>query len=77
MFIYTFEFIIYVNLCKCAIFPGSPASLDIPRGVLKVARTNMVSKHENYKGEKTTNQSLQFGLRSHGPIHKLWYLEYS
>ena len=33
-------------------FPCSPASLDIPRGVLQVGRTNMVSKHELY-GEKT------------------------
>ena len=54
------------NLCKC-----SPASLDIPRGVLKVWRINMVSKHEIYRGENTTSQFLQFELRLHGPIHKL------
>ena len=54
-------------------FSSSPASLDIPRGVFKVARTNMVSKHELYRGENTTSHSLQFELRSHGPIHKLWY----
>ena len=30
-----------------------------------------------YRGENTTSQSLQFELRSHGPIYKLWYLEYS
>ena len=34
-----------------AVFPCSPASLDIPRGVLKGGRTNMVTKHEIYKGE--------------------------
>ena len=58
-------------------FPCSLASLDIPRGVLKAGRTNMVSKHDIYRGENTTRHFLQFGLRLHGPIHKLWYLEYS
>ena len=77
MFLPTFKVINYVNLCKCAICLCSPASLDIPRGVLKVGKTNMVSKHEIYKGENTTSQSLQFELRLHGSIHKLWYLEYS
>ena len=52
-------------------------ALLLPRSVLKVGRTNMVSKHEIYKEENTTYQSPQFNLRSHGPIHKLWYLEYS
>ena len=77
MFLSTFKVITYVHLCKCAIFLCSPASLDIPRGVLKVGRTNMVSKHEIYRGGNTTSQSLQFELGSHGPIHKVWYLEYS
>ena len=73
----TFKVINYVNLCKCAVLPCFPASLDIPMGVLKVGRTNMVSKHEIYRGENTTRHSLQFELRLHGPIHKLWYLEYN
>ena len=58
-------------------FPCSPASLDIPRGVLKAGRTDMVSKHGFYRGENTTSQLLPFALRLHGPIHKLWYLEHS
>ena len=62
---------------QMTVFPCSPASLDIPRGVLKVGRTNMVSKHEIYRGENTTSHSLQFELRLHGSTHKLWYLEYS
>ena len=77
MFLSTFKVITYANLCKCAVFPCSPASLDITSGVLKAGRTNMVSEHEIYKGENTTGQCLQFELRSHGPIHKLSYLEYS
>ena len=77
MILFTFKVIYYVNLCKCEIFPCSPASLDTPRGVLKAGRTDMVSKYENYKEENTTSQSLQYQPRLHGPIHKLWYLEYS
>ena len=77
MFISTFKVINYANLCECAIFPCSPASLDIPRGVPKIGRTNMVSKHELYRGENITSHSLQFELGLHGPIHKLWDLEYS
>ena len=77
MLLATLKVINYVNLCQCAIFPCSPASLDIPRDVLKAGRTNMVYKHENYKGENATSQCLQFELRLHGPIHKLWYLEHS
>ena len=75
MFLSTSKVINYINLCKCAIFLCSPASLDIPRGVLKVERTNMVPKHEIYKEENITSHFLQFELRSHGPIHKLLYLE--
>ena len=48
MFLPTFKVINYISLCKCAAFPCSPASLDIPRGGLKVGRTNMVSKHGIY-----------------------------
>ena len=77
MFISTFRVINYANLCKCAIFPCSPALLDIPHGVFKVERTKMVSKHELYRGENTTSHCLQFDLSLHGPIHKLWYLEHS
>ena len=66
--------LIYANV---QFFLCSPASLDTLRGVLKAGRTNMVSKHENYTGENTTSQSLQLDIRLHGPIHKLWYLEYS
>ena len=77
MFLSTFKVINYANLCKSVVFPYSPASLDISRGVLKVGRTNMVSKHELYRGENTTSYSLQFEHRLHGPIHKLWYIEYS
>ena len=77
MLLSTFKVINYANLCKCAVSPCSPASLDILRGVLKAGRINMVSKHTIYRGENTTRHPLQFELRSHGPIHKLWYLEYS
>ena len=50
-----FRVIIYVNLCKFAVFPCSPASLDIHRVVPKVERKNMASKHENYKLEYCTD----------------------
>ena len=50
-------------------FPCSPASFDIPKGVLKVGKTYMVSEHELYRGENTTSHSLQFELRLHGAIH--------
>ena len=50
-------------------FPCSSASLDIPKGVHKAGRTNMVFKHGIYRGENTTSQLLPFELRLHGPIH--------
>ena len=59
----------YANLCRLADFPCSPASLDIPKGVHKAGRTNMVFKHGIYRGEITTSQLLPFELRSHGSIH--------
>ena len=49
-------------------FPCSPASLDIPRGILKVGRTNMVSKHGIYRGTNTTSQLIPFDIWLHGPI---------
>ena len=45
-----------------------------PRGVCKVGRTNMVLKHEIYRVENTSDQSLHNELRLHGPMHILWYL---
>ena len=77
MLLPTVRVIIYVNLCKFAVFPCSSALLDIPRVVPKAGRTNMASKHENYKLEYCTDQTAYFKLKLHGPIHKLWYKEYS
>ena len=36
-------------------FPLPPASLDSPRGVCKVGRTNMVPEHEVYRVENTSD----------------------
>ena len=47
-------------------FPLPPASLDPPRGVCKMGRINMVSKHRIYRVEITNVQSMQNELRSHG-----------
>ena len=55
-------------------FTLPPASLDPTRGVCKVGRTNMVPKHEIYRVENTSDQSLHNVLRSHGSMHILWYL---
>ena len=52
----------------------APCFIGPPRGVCKVGRTNMVSKHEIYTVENTSDQSLHNELRSHRPIHILWYL---
>ena len=52
-------------------FPLPPTSLDPPRGVCKMGRTNMVSKHEIYKVEITSVLYMQNELRLHGPIHIL------
>ena len=52
-------------------FPLPPTSLDHPRGVCKVGRTNMVSKHQIYRVEITSVHSMQNELRLHGPMHIL------
>ena len=44
-------------------FPLPPASLDPPRGVHKMGRTNMVSKHQIYRVEMTSVLYLQNELR--------------
>ena len=48
-----------------------PASLDPPRGVCKMGRTNMVSKHQIYRVEITSVLYMQNELRLHGPMHIL------
>ena len=52
-------------------FPLPPTSLDSPRGVCKVGRTNMVSKHQIYRVEITSVHSMQNELRSQGAMHIL------
>ena len=52
----------------------APCFVGPPRGVCKVGRTNMVPKHEIYRIENTSVQSLHNELRSHGPMYILWYL---
>ena len=52
----------YIN-CEISL---PPASLDPPRGVCKAGRTTMVPKHEIYRVENTSNQSLHNVLRLHG-----------
>ena len=55
-------------------FPLPPASLDPTRGVCKAGKKNIVSKHEIYRVEITSVQSLHNELRLHGPMHILRYL---
>ena len=55
-------------------FSFTPTSLDPPRGVSKAGRANMVPKHENYKVENTSDQSLHCVLRLLGPMHIVWHL---
>ena len=45
-----------------------------PRGVCKAGRTDMVPKHEIYRVENPSVQSLHNELRLHGPMHILWYI---
>ena len=52
-------------------FPFAPHFLGPPRGVCKVGRTNMVSKHQIYRVEITSVHSMQNELRLHGPMHIL------
>ena len=52
-------------------FPLPPASLDPLRGVCKMRRTNMVSKHQIYRVEISSVYSMQNELRLHGPMHIL------
>ena len=51
----------------------APCFIGPPRGVCKAVRTNMVPKHEIYRVENTSVQSLHNELRLHRPMHILWY----